>query len=302
MSAVVYAEDAAWRNMKKFLFALLHSTRVIRVISWVNRKHVPILCYHSVIDSEHHINSDPHKQHIPLPLFLQHLDYLQKYHHVLTLNEFQRARRENRALPNHAVVLTFDDGFQDFATVVAPHLMRRNLPATVFVITGRAYGSLPPNGESFLTWEEIRELAKSGLDIGSHTCAHPHLPDLSLPDVMRELSESQAAVRNHTQQAEVALSYPFGQTTEQISRIAGSAGYSCAIAADCGPNPQNVNLHALSRTIIASDDDVPSFAARVSGLTRWITRIRRVFRADRKESRDPSFSARYRSTTVESYD
>ena len=288
--------------MKKFLFALLHSTRVIRVVSWVNRKRVPILCYHSVIDSAHNINSDPHKQHIPLPLFLRHLDYLQKHHHLLPLSEFQRARRENRALPDNAVVLTFDDGFRDFATVVAPHLTRREIPATVFIITERAYGNLPENGESFLTWDEIRELADAGLDIGSHTCAHPRLPDLSLPDVMRELSESQAAVRMHTQQDEVALSYPFGQTSEQISRMANSSGYSCAIASDCGPNPQSVNLHALSRTVIASDDDVPSFAARVSGLTWWITRIRRVFRADRKEAQDPSFSTRYSSATVESYD
>jgi peptidoglycan/xylan/chitin deacetylase (PgdA/CDA1 family) len=286
--------------MKKILFALLLSTGLFRLVSFVNRRQVPILCYHSVVASEHDVNSDPHKQHIPLALFLQHLDYLQKYHRVLSLSEFQGARRDNRALPDHSVVLTFDDGFQDFATVVAPHLTQRKLPATVFVITDRVSGNLPPNGESFLNWEEIRELAKSGLDIGSHTCAHPRLPDLSPPEVMRELSESQAAVRMHTRQSEVALSYPFGQTSEQISRMAHSAGYSCAIASDCGPNPQNVNLHALSRTVIASDDDVPSFAARVSGLTWWFTRVRRVFRANRKESWDASFSTRYGSATVES--
>lgn len=288
--------------MKKLLFALLHSTRAIRVISWVNRKRVPIVCYHSVIEGEHHAESDPHKQHIPLRLFLQHLDYLQKHHNLLSLNEFQRARRESRELPAHTLVLTFDDGFQDFATVVAPHLTRRSVPATVFVITDRAYGSLPPNGESFLSWAEIRELAEAGLDIGSHTCAHPRLPDLSLQEVMRELSESQAAVRIHTKQADVALSYPFGQTSEQISRLANSAGYSCAIASDCGPNSQIVNLHALSRTVIASDDDVPSFAARVSGLTWWITRIRRVFRADDKEVWDSGFSTSYGSATAESCD
>jgi peptidoglycan/xylan/chitin deacetylase (PgdA/CDA1 family) len=288
--------------MKKILFALLLSTGAIRVVSWVNRKYVPILCYHSVVDSPHNINSDPHKQHIPLPLFLQHLDYLQEHYHLLSLSEFQQARREHRALPDHAAVPTFDDGFRDFATVVAPHLTRRKIPATVFIITERAFGNLPENGESFLNWEEIRELADSGLDIGSHTCAHSRLRDLSLPDVMRELSASQAAVRMHTQQAEVALSYPFGQTSEQISGMANSAGYSCAIAADCGPNPQSVNLHALSRTVIASDDDVPSFAARVSGLTWWITRMRRVFRADRKEAQNSSFATRYNSPTVESYD
>lgn len=289
--------------MKKHFFALLHATGIIRAICWLNRKHVPILCYHSVIDGERHINSDPHKQHIPLRLFLEHLDYLQRHHSLISLSEFQQAKRGNRILPDYTVVLTFDDGFEDFFTVVAPHLTSRKIPATVFVITDRASGTLPPNGESFLSWEEIEQLAASGVDIGSHTCSHPRLPELSLQDAIRELSESQAAVRARIQQTEVALSYPFGQTSEQITRMADSAGYSCAIAADCGLNPANVNLYALSRTVIASDDDVASFAARVSGLTGWIARFRRTFRADDEPSWDPSsFPARYNSATVESCD
>lgn len=288
--------------MKKFLFALVHSTRVSRVISWLNRRHVPILCYHSVIGDDHQLESDPHKQHIPLQLFLQHLDYLQQHHHVVSLNEFQRARRDNRPLPDHTVVLTFDDGFEDFATVAAPHLIRRKMPATVFVITDQANRNPPLNGDDFLTWDEIRNLSAAGLDIGSHTCGHPRLTDLTLQDVMKELSESQAAVRLHTKQADVALSYPFGQTSEQITRMAQSAGYSCAIAADSGPNSDRVNLHALSRTVIASDDDLATFAARVSGLTWWATRVKRLFRADGRESWDRAFPRNYSSATAESFD
>ncbi|MGZ8843765.1 MAG: polysaccharide deacetylase family protein [Pyrinomonadaceae bacterium] len=288
--------------MKKFLFALLHSTRLVRLVAWLSRKDIPILCYHSVIDSDQQLVSDPHKQHIPLQLFLNHLDYLQQHYRVISLNEFQKAKREKRQLPNYTAVLTFDDGFEDFSTVAAPHLIRRKLPATVFVITDRASARLPPNGESFLTWDEIRNLSSAGLEVGSHTCAHPRLPDLPLEEVMRELAESLSAVRTHTAQAEVALSYPFGHTSEQIARMAESAGYSCAIASDSGPNNKSVPLHALSRTVIASDDDVPTFAARVCGLTWRITRIRRLFRANAKESRDRSFPGRYSSATAESYD
>ena len=288
--------------MKKFLFALLNSTRLLRLIAWLNRKHVPILCYHSVIDSEQSLSSDPHKQHIPRQLFLKHLDYLQQHYRVITLNEFQKAKREHRPLPDYSVVLTFDDGFEDFSTVAAPHLIRRQIPATVFIITDRAYARLPPNGEAFLTWEEIRKLAASGIEIGSHTCAHPRLPELPLQEVMRELSESQSAIRLHTQQTEVALSYPFGHSSDQIARMAESAGYSCAIAADSGPNNSRVHMHALSRTVIASDDDVPTFAARVCGLTWRITRLKRMFRADDKDAWESSFSGRYNSATVESYD
>src|SRR5438067_2217679 len=287
--------------MKKLLFALLYSTRVISLIAWLNRKGVPILCYHSVIDSEEAIQPDPHKQHIPLHLFLQHLDYLKRKHHVVSLSEFQEAARSQRALPDYSVVITFDDGFEDFYKVVAPHLGRRKLPATVFVITDRADGRSEPNGESFLTWAEIRELASSGIDIGSHTCSHPYLPDLSVSDAAKELSESHAAIQSRAGQRQVSLSYPYGQVSQPVSRLAQSIGYSCAIANDAGPNDQNGNLYELSRTIIASDDDLATFSARVSGLTWWINRGRRLFRAENDASWVPSFSRPYGSVAAQSY-
>jgi len=287
--------------MKRFFFALLRSTRVINVIAWLNRKRVPILCYHSVTDGAEAVQPDPHKQHIPLHLFLQHLDYLTKKHNVVSLPEFQKARRERRALPDYSVVLTFDDGFEDFYKVVAPHLGRRKLPATVFVITDRAGDSFVSNGESFLSWAEIRELASSGIDIGSHTCSHPYLPDLSVLDITKELRESQAAIRSQLGQAQVSLSYPYGQVSESISRLAKSIGYSCAIASDAGPNDQSANLYELSRTVIASDDDIATFSARVSGLTWWISRGRRLFRSETDVSWEPSFSRRYGSTAAQSY-
>ncbi|MFN2578516.1 MAG: polysaccharide deacetylase family protein [Pyrinomonadaceae bacterium] len=287
--------------MKKFLFALLYSTRLISVIAWLNRKRVPILCYHSVNDGPQPVQPDLYKQAIPLPLFLQHLDYLKSQCHVVSLSEFQKASREKRSLPDYSVVLTFDDGFEDFYTVAAPHLARRKFPATVFVITDRADDQYVSNGESFLSWAEIRELASSGVDIGSHTCSHPYLRDLSPENVAKELRESYAAVQSHTGQTQVPLSYPYGQVSQPISRLAHEIGYSCAIANDVGPNAGDVNLYELSRTVIASDDDIATFSARVSGLTWWISRGRRLLRSERDLSWEPSFSKRYGSAAAQSY-
>jgi len=287
--------------MKKLIFALLYATRIVSVIAWLNRRRIPILCYHSVTDSENPVQPDPHKQHIPLHLFLQHLDYLKNKYNVVSLSEFQKAKRENRVLPDYSVVLTFDDGFEDFYKVAAPHIGRRKLPATVFVITDRADGRFVPDGESFLSWDEIKELSSSGIDIGSHTCSHPRLPDLSLPDVTRELSESYAAIQLHVGQTQISLSYPYGQLSQAISRLAESIGYSCAIANDIGRNDQNTNLFGLSRTVIASDDDIATFAGRVSGLTGWISVGRRLFRSETDVSCEPSFSKRYGSAAAQSY-
>jgi peptidoglycan/xylan/chitin deacetylase (PgdA/CDA1 family) len=247
---------------------------VLNFVSWLNRRKVTILCYHSVIGSQDPISNDPHKQHIPIPLFLEHLDHLQRNYAVISLADFVRARRENGRLPDYSVVLTFDDGFQDFLTVAADHLARRKFPATVFVITGRADGSLPPNGESFLSWDEIEGLAASGTQVGSHTCSHPRLPDLQFDELRRELADARTAIASHVAQDGIPLSYPYGQTSEVISELAQSLGYSCGITNTLGPNGDDADIFALTRTVVASDDDLSTFSARVSGLTWWASRFR----------------------------
>ena len=263
--------------MKWFLFALLKATRGLRLVSWFNRKNVTILCYHSVTEHRDPPRHDPHKLHIPVRLFLEHLNYLQSNYRVISLGDFLRAKRENRRLPDYSVILTFDDGFQDFFSVAAEQLARRKLPATVFVITDRTFDYLHPNGEFYLSWQEVQKLAASGTEVGSHTCSHTSLLDLPFDEARRELEDSRTAIRDHISQEDLPLSYPYGQTSEAISKLVQSLGYSCGITGTLGPNGSDMDLFALSRTVIASDDDLVTFAARVSGLTWWASKLRQLF-------------------------
>ncbi len=281
--------------MKRFLFALLYATRALSLVSWLNRRRVTILCYHSVTGSREPVRHDPYKQHIPLHLFLEHLDYLQSNYSVVSLADFLRAKQENRRLPDYSVVLMFDDGFRDFFTVAADHIARRKLPATLFVITDRAYGKLPPNGESFLSWQEVQELAASGIQVGSHTCSHPALLGLPFDEVRRELADSRTAILSHVRQEDVPLSYPYGQTSDAISKLVQSLGYSCGITGALGPNGSDVDVFALNRTVVASDDDLVAFAARVSGLTWWASRLRRLLGRGNVKEWEPRFSPCYGS-------
>ena len=292
------AQHRDW--MKKYLFALLRSTRAINLVSWLNRKRVPIICYHSVTSDTAPVHHDPHKQHLPLRLFLRQLDFLDRKYNVISLSDYVAARRARRTLPDYSIILTFDDGFEDFYSVVAPQLRQRKMPATVFVITDRAFGRFVPQGETFLNWEQIRELAAAGIEIGSHSCSHVPLPELSLEEVARELTESRTLTETHVGVSPVSLSYPFGQTSPSISALAESLGYDCAIASDSGPNDDNASIYQLSRTVIASDDNVSAFAVRVSGLTWWISRCKRFFRAEPKVSWKPSFR-QYGPTAPEFY-
>src|SRR6185312_8808937 len=52
------------------------------------------------------------------------------------------AARDERSLPEHPVLVTFDDGYRDVLDVAAPVLERTGIPAVVFARAPR-HGSLP---------------------------------------------------------------------------------------------------------------------------------------------------------------
>jgi peptidoglycan/xylan/chitin deacetylase (PgdA/CDA1 family) len=245
-----------------------------------------ILCYHSV-SVRPDLPSDLHKQHIPVHLFRAHLDYLQRYSHVVSLKEYVRARRAGQALPHGSVVLTFDDGFRNFLTVAAPLLVQLGLPATAFIITEKASEREIPEGDlqwnsshdrTFLSWPEIHLLARQhGIDFGSHSHSHPELTAVSPEEVERELKNSLERLVQKLGCEEVSFAYPHGRTTAQISELARAAGYTCAVTGTLGANKMETDPHQLYRIIIAADDDLATFAARVAGLTWWADRIRAFF-------------------------
>jgi peptidoglycan/xylan/chitin deacetylase (PgdA/CDA1 family) len=271
---------------KKFLFALLFATRLTRLVAWFNRGQVTILCYHSVTRREHSNLDDPHKLHLPLEAFFHHLEYLQAHYRIVSLAEFVRARRENIKLPSGTAILTFEDGVRNFLTVVAPILLKKGIPATSFIVTGENFtketSSLnghwtPEDDKSYLSWSEVRQLAVQGLEFGSHTCSHQALPELAADEARSELEKSLKTLASNLGANNFPLSYPHGRTSEEISRLSESLGYSCAVTTQLGPNDAQCDLFALRRTVIASDDDLPTFAARLSGLTAWYSSVAAFF-------------------------
>ncbi len=276
--------------MKKRLFALLFATRITRLIAWLNRKKVTILCYHSVTKQQESNPNDPHKLHLRIESFLEQLDYLQAYNRIISLNEFVTARRENIKLPSGAAILTFDDGVRNFLTVVAPVLRERKIPATSFIITGDSFTQeisnqngqwRPEDDDTYLSWTDVRQLTRQGMDFGSHSCTHRALPDIPAAEALNELETSLNILGSYLAPNIFALSYPHGRTSEAISQLSQSLGYSCAVTTALGQNNRNCDLFALKRIVIPSDDDLPTFAARLSGLTSWCGQVRELFTPDR---------------------
>lgn len=265
-------------RMKKRVFALLYAIGATRLVAWWNRKQVMILCYHGVTEREERDPQDLGGLHVCQQRFAAQLDYLQRRYHVISLQEYLAFRREGRPLPPYSIVLTFDDGFRNFLTVAAPHLAERAMPVTVFLITDRVRGGngsgrswSPSDDKEYLSWADVQALKQEqGIEFGSHTCSHQGLTTLDLEKAEREMQDSHVQIVTQLKEESPSLAYPYGYYSTAIIERARALGYVCALTTDDGGNKMDTDLFALRRTLIGDDDDEPSYAARVSGLTCWL--------------------------------
>lgn len=124
---------------------------------------------------------------LDLDSFLRHLDWLSAHTEVTSLEETLTGNRGQKP----RVTLTFDDAFANFRELVWPELMRRNLPAMLYVPTAFIDGELasPLTGASLsaCTWDDLRKMQAQGLSIGSHSHAHHNMKNLSAHEVERDL-------------------------------------------------------------------------------------------------------------------
>jgi peptidoglycan/xylan/chitin deacetylase (PgdA/CDA1 family) len=261
--------------MKRNFFSLLHKLGITRLAAWWNRKRVIILCYHGVTERFKRHPADHNGLHVRADRFEAQLDYLRRHYQVISLAEFIEARKSNVPLPDRSVVLTFDDGYRNFLTGALPRLIARDMPVSVFLITDCVPAESQSHvnkwsesdDETYLSWQEIKELQQQGVEFGSHTCSHPKLSEIAAAEAERELRVSHQTIAAHLSQATMPFAFPCGAFSEAVVAMTRKLPYTCALTTDAGTNAPVTDLFLLRRNLIGDDDDEALFAARVSGLT-----------------------------------
>ncbi len=76
--------------------------------------------------------------------FEQHLDYIGRALHPVSVGEVLGAIAGRGGLPRHAVLITFDDGHRSVFETARPLLRARGMPAAVYVIAGLLGTDAPP--------------------------------------------------------------------------------------------------------------------------------------------------------------
>ncbi|HET9314387.1 MAG TPA: polysaccharide deacetylase family protein, partial [Vicinamibacteria bacterium] len=121
------------------------------------RSHVPVFVFHSV---------EPES-------FGRRLDYLADNGYVtLSADEYFQFLLGGRAVPERAVVLTFDDGRGSLWSVAAPLLEKRRMKGIVFLVPGRTPSRAGP---PLPTWTDVREGRASAEDVLTREERHPLL-------------------------------------------------------------------------------------------------------------------------------
>lgn len=141
----------------------------------ISSQHFLILNYHNIVDDRVNLQKQnpPDQQAVSQKNFAAHLAWLKSHNYrVISVQDLVDAGAGRRELPDKAVMLTFDDGYESFYTYAFPLLKKYRYPATLAVVGIWMEDQQVENKPQIplMTWPQVREVANSGLvEIASHS-------------------------------------------------------------------------------------------------------------------------------------
>jgi peptidoglycan/xylan/chitin deacetylase (PgdA/CDA1 family) len=168
----------------------------------------------------------------------------------------------------HLVGLTFDDAYAALAEHAVPTLRAHGFTATVFAVADRIGG--------WNDWDEgprrplmdesaLRELAATGIEVGSHGLTHTRLSGLPPERLAAEVAESRVRLGEIFGAAPEGFCYPYGDADAAAVEAVREAGYAYACGVRSVPGESDF---ALPRTFVGEADS----SLRL-GLKRMLHRV-----------------------------
>jgi peptidoglycan/xylan/chitin deacetylase (PgdA/CDA1 family) len=183
-------------------------------------------------------------------------------------DQLAAAMASGRPLPGRPVMITFDDGYADFAEHAWPVLRQHDFAATVFVVPAKVGGAADwderyGSPARLMDWDLIAELAQAGAFIESHGLTHRPFSRLPVREIYREMLASQTKIAAATGRTPIAICYPYGVADRVVERIAEE----CGLKLGFGVLPEIADLSddpfRLPRIEVSGFDDLASFRRKL---------------------------------------
>ena len=231
-----------------------------------------VLLYHAVGDGP---------SAMPVDAFKQQMEWLSSATTVVPLD--QLLGKQQRQI--WRVAITFDDGYESVFQNAFPIMRTLGLMGTVYINTGwigdRVTRASNPalghyEGENFLHWSNVLQLARAGWTIGSHGVEHADLTAVDDARMDHELCASKADIESRVGASCKHFAFTWGHYSKREQIGARDAGYRTAASAIHGPLTGSDDMYALPRLDVANRYALRDFQAIVRGDWDFIGNIQRV--------------------------
>ncbi|MGE5653633.1 MAG: polysaccharide deacetylase family protein [Bacillota bacterium] len=191
---------------------------------------IPLLAYHHLAPSE--LNMHLLAGEVTTPeQFEKDLTYLrEKGYTTVFFGDLLNAIDGKADLPSKPAIIFFDDGYQSNYVYAWPLLKKYGMKATINLVTSWVPEKAAPFGPAtttYLAWEQVKEMANSGVvDFQSHTHdlhrqdhGTPLIEKVDEDRLQQDFATSKRLIEEHTGRAVTVLSYPFAAHTALSDRI-----------------------------------------------------------------------------------
>ncbi len=204
---------------------------------------MPILVYHYV----EYVNDpkDPTRKLLatePHILDQQLQTLIDNGYEFVNFDDLEKFFEGNALPPKKPVMLTFDDGYEDFYTDALPIIKKHNIKAVQYVISG-VIGK--PN---YMSKEQLQEVIATGLvEIGAHTVDHYNLLNLPLADSLSQIATSKSEMEKKFGIKVASFAYPYGHHNVALQKLVEEAGFDTAVTMDKGYTVRKGERYSLRR-------------------------------------------------------
>ena len=157
------------------------------------------------------------------------------------------------------LILTFDDGFLSDFEIVYPILKDKGVKATFFINEENI--GLP----GYLELSHLKEIAKAGMEIGSHGLTHHYLINMERDEAIREIKESKDRLEKQVGTEVKSFAPVGGHYRKWMKSIAQEAGYRAFATMIPGKTNGGENMVLLHRNHIQSHHDAGYLSRLING-------------------------------------
>ena len=162
---------------------------------------------------------------------------------VKPLPKIVAAMRARQTLPDNTIGISVDDAYLSVYREAWPRLRKANLPFTLFVATN----AIDRGSSGYMSWTQIREMARAGITIGSQTASHPNMPLLSAARNAEELRKSNDRFKAELGQVPTLIAYPYGEYSLAVREVTKNAGFIAAFGQHSGVIHPDSDFYFLPR-------------------------------------------------------